>query len=485
VGYPWKQDIQRESFTQQFSDTHFLAHWCEEITPLVEFSIALAEDKLANEAESFERKERQPMVTTTREERAFLVGIELYGADSDTWRAEESLEELALLAQTAEVEVVGQTYQRLAKPYAGTFLGKGKVKEIGRLKEELHYDLVIVDYDLTPSQATNLEDEWDVRVVDRTGLILDIFARHAQTAEGRLQVELAQYEYLLPRLRGRWTHLSRQAVGGVGLRGPGETQLEVDRRHIRDRIATLKRKLQDVHTHRELYRTRRRRAGIPIISLVGYTNAGKSTLLNALASAEVYVADQLFATVDPTTRRVTLPGGREVLFTDTVGFIQRLPTTLVAAFRATLEEIGDADVLVHVLDISHSNAQEQADTVRQVLKELEVDEIPQIMALNKVDLIGAGTGAEVDALAGELGIPNDHVAISALKRWGLDTLLQQIESVLDQANVSLDITIPYNRQDLVSLFRERGNITGEEYGEEGVRLSGRIPRRYVHRFEQL
>jgi GTP-binding protein HflX len=440
---------------------------------------------LAIAEEGFEREERRPLITTTLREKAFLVGVELYGGDSPTWKAEDSLEELVFLAQTAEVEVVGQTYQRLAKPYTGTFLGKGKVKEIGRLKQELHYDLVIVDYELTPGQAANLEEEWDVRVVDRTGLILDIFALHAQSAEGRLQVELAQYEYLLPRLRGRWTHLSRQGVGGVGLRGPGETQLEVDRRHIRDHIGVLKRKLHDVHTHRELYRTRRRHAGLPVVSLVGYTNAGKSTLLNALSGAEVYVADKLFATVDPTTRRVNLPGGREVLFTDTVGFIQRLPTTLVAAFRATLEEIGDADVLVHVLDISHPNAQEQADAVQRVLKELEVDEIPQIVALNKVDLAGAGTAAEVGALAGELGIPADHVAISALRGWGLDTLLQRIDQVLDRENVSVAVTIPYNRQDLVSLFRERGRITAEEYGEEGIHLSGRLPKRYVRRFEQL
>ena len=430
-------------------------------------------------------RERRPLVTTTLQEKALLVGVELYGDGGATWKAEDSLQELAFLAQTADVAVVGQTYQRLAKPYTGTFLGQGKVKEIHRLKHELKYDLVLVDHELSPGQATNLEEAWDVRVLDRTGLILDIFARHAQTAEGRLQVELAQYEYLLPRLRGRWTHLSRQGVGGVGLRGPGETQLEVDRRHIRDRIAALKRRLQDVHTHRELYRSRRRRAGIPVVSLVGYTNAGKSTLLNALSGAEVYVADQLFATVDPTTRRVNLPGGREVLFTDTVGFIQRLPTTLVAAFRATLEEIGDADVLVHVLDISHPNAQEQADTVRLVLQELAVGEIPQVVALNKVDRVGAGTAGEVDALAGELGIPTDHVAVSALHRWGLDTLLQRIEAVLDRENVDLEVTVPYNRQDLVTLFRERGRITAEAYGEEGIRLSGRLPRRYVPHFEPL
>ncbi len=440
----------------------------------------------AENEEVFEQEEKRPLITTTLEEKAFLVGVELHGGDGQgpSWKAEDSLEELAQLSDTAGVQVVGQTFQRLNKPYTGTFLGKGKVKEIRRLKDELHYDVVIVDYELTPGQATNLEEAWDVRVVDRTGLILDIFARHAQTAEGRLQVELAQYEYLLPRLRGRWTHLSRQGVGGVGLRGPGETQLEVDRRHIRERISTLKRKLHDVHTHRELYRSRRRRSGIPTISLVGYTNAGKSTLLNTLSGAEVYVADQLFATVDPTTRRVTLPDGREVLFTDTVGFIQRLPTTLVAAFRATLEEIGDANVLVHVLDISHPNAAEQAETVQQVLQELEVDSIPRLVALNKVDLLGPKAAEEdLASMAEELGFPADYIAISATKGWGLEALERRVEELIDREDANLDLTIPYTRQDLVSFFRERGHITTEEYKEDGVHLVGHLPRKYLHRFE--
>ena len=428
-------------------------------------------------------EERGRSVTTTLVERALLVGVELKDGGGRSWRAEDSLEELAQLAHTAEVEVVGQVFQRLQRPYSATFLGKGKVEEIGQLKGELGYDLVIVDYELTAGQASNLEEAWDTRVLDRTGLILDIFAQHAQTAEGRLQVELAQYEYLLPRLRGRWTHLSRQGVGGVGLRGPGETQLEVDRRHIRDRIALLKRKLQRVHTHRELYRSRRQQAGIPVISLVGYTNAGKSTLLNALSGADVLVADQLFATLDPTTRRVTLSGGREVLFTDTVGFIQRLPTTLVAAFRATLEEIGDAEVLVHVLDISHPAAPEQAETVHQVLQELGVGDIPRIVALNKVDRIGPTAEGEVARMAGELGLHPDYIAVSALKGWGLEPLCQRIEEILDRENVPLEATVPYNRQDLVILFRERGYVDSEEYGPDGVHISGRLPRRYVHHFD--
>ncbi len=436
-------------------------------------------------AEELEQEEKRPRISTSLQEKAFLVGVELRDGAGPCWRAEDSLEELAQLARTAEVEVVGQTYQRLERPYAGTFLGRGKIKEVGRKKEELHYDLVIVDYELTPRQATALEGEWNVRVLDRTGLILDIFARHAQTSEGRLQVELAQYEYLLPRLRGRWTHLSRQGVGGVGLRGPGETQLEVDRRHIRERIATVKRKLHDVHTHRELYRGRRRRSGVPVVSLVGYTNAGKSTLLNALSGADVYVADQLFATVDPTTRRVQLPGGREVLFTDTVGFIQRLPTTLVAAFRATLEEIGDADVLVHVLDISHPNAPEQAEAVQRVLRELEVGDIPTVVALNKVDRMGPAAQEELPRMAQALGLPPEYVAVSAMRGWGLEALCRRIEELLDRRDVALEVTVPYSRHDLLALFRERGHISAEEYGPEGVRIAGRLPRRYVHRFEPL
>lgn len=435
--------------------------------------------------ESGEPSQGRPIVATL-EERAFLVGIELQDSRGTSWRAEDSLEELVQLARTAGVEVVGQTFQRLARPHPGTFLGRGKVEEIGRLKETLGFNLVILDHEVTAGQASNLEEAWDVRVVDRTGLILDIFARHAHTAEGRLQVELAQYEYLLPRLRGRWTHLSRQGVGGVGLRGPGETQLETDRRHIRERIRTLKRRLQEVHTHRELYRARRKRAGIPVVSLVGYTNAGKSTLLNALCGANVLVQDQLFATLDPTTRRFSLPSGREALLTDTVGFIQRLPTTLVAAFRATLEEIAEADLLIHVLDISHPNAQEQAETVQRVLRELGADRIPCITALNKVDRIAPTLDAEeVSRMAVELGMPADYVTISARYGWGLDRLLQCIEERLATDSVPLEVTVPYTHQELVALFRERGQVAEEEYRPEGVYLRGKLPRRFLHAYAGL
>jgi GTP-binding protein HflX len=437
------------------------------------------------EGERLEREGRRRVVSTL-EERAFLVGIELQDGKGSVWRAEDSLEELAQLARTAGVEVVGQTFQRLVRPHPATFLGKGKVQEIGRLKEALGFNLVILDHEVTAGQASNLEEAWDVRVLDRTGLILDIFARHAQTAEGRLQVELAQYEYLLPRLRGRWTHLSRQGVGGVGLRGPGETQLETDRRHIRERIRALKRRLQEVHTHRQLYRTRRKRAGIPVVSLVGYTNAGKSTLLNALCGADVRVEDQLFATLDPTTRRFTLPSGREALLTDTVGFIQRLPTTLVAAFRATLEEIAEADLLIHVLDISHPNAQEQAETVLRVLRDLGADRIPCLTALNKVDRIAPTMDAgQVGRMASELGLPLDYVAISARYGWGLEQLRERIEERLATDSVSLEVTVPYSQQELVALFRERGQVAEEEYRPEGVYLKGRLPRRFLYAYTGL
>lgn len=425
---------------------------------------------------------------TTRplEDRAFLVGVEMRDGAGPSWRAEDSLEELTQLARTAGVEIVGQTYQRLNRPTAATFLGSGKVTQIGQLKERVDYNLVIVDYELTASQTSNLEEAWDVRVMDRTSLILDIFAHHAHTAEGRLQVELAQYEYLLPRLRGRWTHLSRQGVGGVGLRGPGETQLETDRRTIGDRITTLKRKLQDVHRHRQLYRAQRKRSGISVVSLVGYTNAGKSTLLNALAEADVLVADQLFATLDPTTRKIALSEGREILVTDTVGFIQRLPTTLVAAFQATLEEIAEADVIVHVLDISHPNAPEQADTVLEVLRELEVDQIPRITALNKVDRLGPFIDEEeVACMADKLGLHPAYVAISALHDWGIDQLLQRVEETLNEQMAQVEVIIPYSRPDLSTLFHERGYIEEERYGAEGISIRGRLPRRYLYAFESL
>lgn len=301
--------------------------------------------------------------------------------------------------------------QRLPKPNMTHYVGSGKLEEIRALKDTLHYDVVLVNDELSPGQLRHLEDALDAKVIDRTALILDIFARRAQTHEGRLQVELAQLEYRLPRLTRMWTHLSRQAVGGVGLRGPGETQLEVDRRQARRRIALIKSQLQEVHRHRELYRNRRRRQNIPVIALVGYTNAGKSTLLNRLTDASVLAEDKLFATLDPTTRRVTLPSGRTVLMTDTVGFIHNLPTFLVAAFRATLEEILEASVIVHVMDVTHPKAAEQAETVRTVLEDLGADSRPKVTALNKIDRLG--DGLTPDRIAADLNLPPTYVPISA------------------------------------------------------------------------
>src|SRR5574339_1319007 len=339
------------------------------------------------------KKNSQP--TNGPRERAFLVGVDLYQQKSFL-SLTDSLSELALLSDTSGLDVVGELTQKLYRPHLKTYIGPGKVEELKSLVEETLTQVVIFDDELSPRHQRELQEELgrNVRVLDRTALILDIFAQHAHTSEGMLQVELAQYEYYLPRLTGQWTHPERQAgggggrtgsAGGVGLRGPGETQLEVDKRAIRREIAHLKKELEKVSAHRERYRAQRKRSRIPTVALVGYTNAGKSTLLNRLSKSEVYVADQLFATLDPTTRKVELFGGYQALFTDTVGFIQKLPTALVEAFHATLEEITEADLLLHVVDISHHNAMNQAEAVQETLDKIEAHHIPVVIALNKVD----------------------------------------------------------------------------------------------------
>jgi GTP-binding protein HflX len=314
-------------------------------------------------------------------------------------------------------------------------------------------------------------------VLDRTAVILDIFAQHAHTREGALQVELAQYEYRLPRLTRAWTHLARQAggasgrggTGGVGLRGPGETQLEIDRREISKKILHLKKELENVRRHRNRYRTRRKRSGIAVVALVGYTNAGKSTLLNALTDAGVYVADQLFATLDPTTRRVRLPGGRTVLLTDTVGFIQKLPTSLIAAFRATLEEISEADVLLHVVDISHPNAREQVRAVQQTLQTLGLQNIPVVTAINKIDMLPR-TGVDPSLKK----YPNT-VTISALTGEGLPALLETIERVLFSCMNFVRVKIPFSAGRLLNVFYEEGSIESLVHRDDGILITGRIP----------
>lgn len=420
-------------------------------------------------------------------QRAYLVAVELRRG-RPLLTAEESLDELALLADTAGLDVVGQSIQRVQRINPATFVGSGKAEEIRTWVDELDVEVVIFDDELSPRHQRELEKLLgeNVLLLDRSALILDIFAQHARTREGGLQVELAQYEYRLPRLTRQWQHLARQAgggtarggAGGVGLRGPGETQLEADRREIGRRISTLKKALENVRAHRARHRAQRKRSGVQVVALVGYTNAGKSTLLNALSGADVLVADQLFATLDPTTRRVEFPGGATVLFTDTVGFIQKLPPTLVAAFRATLEEIGEADLLVHVMDASHPHALEQADVVADTLAELEVEHIPRVVVLNKCDL------SEAKARL------NDYVAVypgaltvSALTGDGLDEFREAVEAVVSVSLVPLEVYIPYGEGRMLALYHEVGQIDEEVHGEQGVRVSGRLPRKHVRQFE--
>ncbi len=367
-------------------------------------------------------------------DRAFLVAADL---PNTLLPAAESLQELAELAKTAGAVVVGSTTQRLEHPNVATYIGSGKVDEVVEERRRLEANVVIFDDELSPSQQRNLEKALGVKVIDRTALILDIFATRAQTREGRLQVELAQMQYLLPRLAGQWSHLERME-GAIGTRGPGETQIETDRRLINARIAKLRRDLREVSTQRELYRRRRARNNVPVVALVGYTNAGKSTLMRALSGADVLAEDKLFATLDPVTRRLGLPSGEVVLLTDTVGFIQKLPTQLVAAFRATLEELSEADLLLHVIDISHRNAFEHTETVDKTLAELGVAEKPVLLALNKVDALLDEDGAPVEdfdhakaVILGAGAPPRNVVLISAQGRWGLDALRRRIEDALD------------------------------------------------------
>ncbi|MEO9254949.1 MAG: GTPase HflX [Tepidiformaceae bacterium] len=367
-------------------------------------------------------------------DRAYLVAADIHGS---LLPAAESISELAELATTAGARVVGTAIQKLDKPVAATYIGKGKVEEIVEARRAVDANVVIFDDELSPSQQRNLETLLGVKVIDRTALILDIFATRAHTREGRLQVALAQMQYLLPRLAGQWSHLERME-GAIGTRGPGETQIETDRRLIRSRISKIKHDLDDVRTQRSLYRRNRVRNGIPVVALVGYTNAGKSTLMRSLSGADVFAENKLFATLDPVTRRLALPGGETVLLTDTVGFIQKLPTDLVAAFRATLEELTEADLLLHVIDISHVNAFEQTQAVEQTLADLGVGERPTLLALNKVDLLRNDDGElvhdfdEARAVIHGAGAPPRNVAlISAEKRWGLDMLRRRISDGLD------------------------------------------------------
>jgi GTP-binding protein HflX len=354
---------------------------------------------------------------------------------NNDWSVADSLKELSYLTKTAGASVVGMLTQNLNAPSPTYYIGKGKIEELISLKEQTQYDTVIFDDELSPRQQRNLEEALGVKVIDRSALILHIFARKAQTHEGKLQVELAQHQYLLPRLVGQWRHLERLG-GGIGTRGPGEAQLETDRRLIYKRINLLQHKIESVRKHRALYRRHRKETGTPIVALVGYTNAGKSTLFNTLSKASVDVEDRLFSTLDPVTRRLALPTGQKFLITDTVGFIHKLPPSIIAAFRATLEELDEADLLLHVVDITHKNAANQCFTVEKILSELNLENKPQITVFNKLDL-ALSSEAELKALTTipyfeeEILLPNDGIVlISAAKGWGMDELLNKIASYL-------------------------------------------------------
>jgi GTP-binding protein HflX len=400
-------------------------------------------------------------------EKAFLVAVDT--GDDAGWTAEESLAELANLAMTAGAEVVGAEWQNRRHADPNWYVGKGKAEELAHARSETGFDLLVADDELSPSQQKALESLLNVKVIDRSRLILDIFAQHAQTHEGRLQVELAQLEYQLPRLTRLWTHLSRTG-GGIGTRGPGESQLETDRRIIRTRIAKMKERVDQVRQQRETAARGRDRRLIPTVGIVGYTNAGKSTLLNSLVGSEVAKAeDKLFATLDPTSRQVKLGDGQTAIVTDTVGFIHKLPHQLVDAFRATLEEVNRADVLIEVVDASDPHLREHRTTVQTVLDELGAGDKPRLVAFNKADLVEAAArngDAPAPAVAGSC-------LVSALTGFGLDTLKAEIAALLASLWVDLDVHVPYAAGELIARVRERGTVE-LDYGERDVRVHGRV-----------
>ncbi|HEY5541361.1 MAG TPA: GTPase HflX [Coriobacteriia bacterium] len=410
-------------------------------------------------------------------ERAVLVGVDR----GDTrWPIDESLAELARLADTAEVDVVAVVTQRLDRPNPKTFVGTGKVEEIADTARSLEANLVIFDDELSPSQQLNVETMLpETRVIDRTALILEIFAMHAVTREGKLQVDLAQQEYVLPRLRGMWGHLEKERLGGGrGSRfGAGESQLETDRRLARKRISELKRELKGVASERHLQRKSRARSGVYRVSLVGYTNAGKSTLLNALTGADVLQADMLFATLDSTTRRLSLPEGREITITDTVGFIHKLPHGLVEAFKSTLDEVAEADLLLHVTDAGAPQRDAQMEAVREVLHEIGASATPSVIVFNKTDTMSAE-----DRVTLEHRFPS-AVFVSGLTGEGLDSLRAHIAEEAAKRSLTITVLVPYTRGDIVTLAHERALIVSERHTETGTQLVLRIPAEMVPAFE--
>ena len=389
------------------------------------------------------------------------------------WEIEESLEELAGLVAAAGGSVVDRIVQERASPTPGLYFGKGKIEEIGRAAQARAANLVVCDDPLSPSQERNISEALGLKVIDRTALILDIFAQRARSSEGKLQVELAQLTYLLPRLVGQWTHLERLG-GGIGTRGPGETQLESDRRVIRRRVMQIRRELERVQVHRRLQRAGRRRTGMPVVALVGYTNAGKTTLLNRLAGSQLRAADRLFVTLDPAARLVEPTGRQPFILTDTVGFIRKLPHELVAAFRATLEELADGDVLLHVVDASHPALDEHLRAVRDLLEELEVADRPTVLALNKSDRLDA----PVEPLVARLG----GVAISAATGAGIDALLAAVEAALPAAGAAT-LRIPHRDGAALALCYARGRVLARVDEPDAVRLDVELPRQVLGALE--
>ena len=412
-------------------------------------------------------------------ERTILVGME-YGGMLSTlgWAVEDSLEELKQLADTAGAQVVAKFLQKRPKPDPAFFIGRGKVQELALYVQQENIDLCIFDDELTPAQQRNIEQAMGIRVLDRTALILDIFAQRARTNEGKLQVELAQLQYTLPRIMGKGLSLSRLG-GGIGTRGPGETKLEVDRRRIRDRIAYIKECIGKVKSVRNLHRAGRAKASVPTVSLVGYTNAGKSTLLNVLTNSDIYAKDQLFATLDPTTRQLELPDKQQAILTDTVGFIQRLPHQLVAAFQSTLEEVVESDVLLHVIDVSHELYKEQSNAVYKVLEQIGAKDKTIITVYNKIDKL-----PEDSALPERLAREENSICISAKGRKNLDRLLALIAENLKLQSIEADFMIPYSDTAIVSKLHEAGTVLEQEYLAEGTRLKVRLDAAQLGEYEK-
>ena len=413
-----------------------------------------------------------------RLERVVLVGVWTEGTIKD---AENSMTELAALAETAGSEVLDALIQRRDKPDPATFIGSGKVSELKGVVKSTGADTVICDGELSPGQLRNLEDKVKVKVVDRTALILDIFAQHAKSKEGKAQVELAQMSYMLPRLRGWGESLSRQAAraGGIGGRGPGETKIEIDRRRIRDKMAKLRREIGEMKVARDTKRQERRRNSIPSVAIAGYTNAGKSSLLNRLTNAGVLVQNALFATLDPTVRKAETRDGRVYTLSDTVGFVKHLPHELIDAFRSTLEEVSGSDLIVHVVDGSHEDPLGQIKAVREVIRDIGGEKIPQIIALNKADI------ADPELMRLVMREEPDAYPISVHTGAGIEALINAIEASLPRPKVEVRTLIPYNRGDLVSRIHEEGEILREEHLAEGTSLHARVDGALAHLLEKF